>query len=264
MASGLSYAHFPIENNVALVIILSIVTVGFALICLYTSQEFQLKVAKLLTVLFALLMCYVAVGVAAQAGDDLYDRENPTTEIPTSSQHSAANSSTTKASPVYPTTDGLPANVSSLYLAALMGIFFLSALLHPTEAACLFHGLWYLFCLPSGYLLMIVYSICNMTDRSWGKKTNFFFSSERSTTNWLPFSCNFCPVIIERHSLRGLVNFVRVWVLSTQDNLASLTWCNYAVFPATPSSGIMLLVKVIARQVAEGEWWTKFYLVSHF
>lgn len=181
MASGLSYAHFPIENDVALVMILSTITVGFALICLYTSQEFQLKVAKLLTVLFALLMCYVAVGVAAQAGDDLHYRANPTMEIPTSSRVLAvANSSTTKATP---TTDGLPATVSSLYLAALIGIFFLSALLHPTEAGCLFHGLWYLFCLPSGYLLMIVYSICNMTDRSWGKKTNFSFSFERSTTN---------------------------------------------------------------------------------
>lgn len=226
MASGLSYAHFPIESNVALVMILSTITVGFALICLYTSQEFQLKVAKLLTVLFALLMCYVAVGVAAQAGDDLHDRANPTTEIPTSSR--VGNSSTTTGAPVTPTTDGLPANVSSLYLAALIGIFFLSALLHPTEAACLFHGLWYLFCLPSGYLLMIVYSICNMTDRSWGKKTNFSFSFERSTTNWLPFFCNFCHFILERHSLRSLVNFVRVWVLSTQDNLVSLIWCNYA------------------------------------
>lgn len=182
MASGLSYAHFPIESNVALVMILSTITVGFALICLYTSQEFQLKVAKLLTVLFALLMCYVAVGVAAQAGDDLHYRANPTTEIPTSSRvFAVANSSTTTAVPVTATTDGLPANVSSLYLAALIGIFFLSALLHPTEAGCLFHGLWYLFCLPSGYLLMIVYSICNMTDRSWGKKTNFSFSFERST-----------------------------------------------------------------------------------
>ena len=83
MASGLSYAHFPIvENNVALVIILSIVTVGYALICLYTSQEFQLKVAKLLTVIFALLMCFVAVGVAAQAGDDLYLRAHPTHNKP--------------------------------------------------------------------------------------------------------------------------------------------------------------------------------------
>lgn len=182
MASGLSYAHFPIvENNVALVIILSIVTVGYALICLYTSQEFQLKVAKLLTVIFALLMCYVAVGVAAQAGDDLYDRANPTPISPTSSLLSGPN--VTKAAPVYPTTDGLPADVSSLYLGALIGIFFLAAILHPTEAACLLHGLWYLFCLPSGYLLMIVYSICNMTDRSWGKKTNFSFSFERSTAN---------------------------------------------------------------------------------
>ena len=73
---------------------------------------------------------------------------NPTTEVPGSLE--------------------LPADVSTLYLTGLIGIFILAALLHLTEAYCLVHGLWYLLCLPSGYLLLIIYSICNLTDRSWG------------------------------------------------------------------------------------------------
>lgn len=203
MASGLSYAGFLIDSNVVLLVLLSLITVGFALICLYTSQDFQLKVAKLLTIIFALLMAFVVVGVAAQAGDDLYKRSHPPTPSPTpaartwppwtpASSSTPTSSHTTKAKPAaqdeattqttqratvstIATTakplleDRLPANVSSLYLAGLIGIFFLAAMLHPTEAGCLGHGFWYLLCLPSGYLLLIVYSICNMTDRSWGK-----------------------------------------------------------------------------------------------
>lgn len=185
MAGGLSASHFIIENDVVLVVLLSLLTVGYALICLYTSQEFQLKVAKLLTIIFSLLMAWVAVGMAAQAGDDLYQRENPTTSTPGPTTHSLPTTphnitksteksllavtqlSSTTASPSL--ADRLPADVSSLYLFGLIGIFLLAAFLHPLEAGCLVHGVWYLLCLPSGYLLLIVYSICNMTDRSWGE-----------------------------------------------------------------------------------------------
>ena len=64
----------------------------------------------------------------------------------------------------------LPAGVSTLYLAGLSGIFILAAFLHPKEILCLLNGIWYLLCLPSGYLLLTIYSVVNMTDRSWGKK----------------------------------------------------------------------------------------------
>ena len=181
MASGLSYAHFFIEDNVVLLVLLSLITVGYALICLYTSQEFQLKVAKLLTMVFALLMAYVTVGVAAQAGDDLYKREHPSTPAPTTpslstnfiSKSSAPTTLTTVAS--LSLAEKLPADVSSLYLLGLIGIFALAAFLHLTEAYCLIHGIWYLFCLPSGYLLLIIYSICNITDRSWGKYVGCYY-----------------------------------------------------------------------------------------
>ena len=51
--------------------LLVLVTVGFACVCLYTKQDFQLKVAKFLAIAFALLMAFVTVGVAAQIGSDL-------------------------------------------------------------------------------------------------------------------------------------------------------------------------------------------------
>ncbi|KAI8796023.1 chitin synthase, partial [Biomphalaria glabrata] len=60
----------------------------------------------------------------------------------------------------------LPISVSTLYLAFLVGVFILGGLLHPGEVMCLVHGIWYLLGLPSAYLVLFIYSLCNMTDSS--------------------------------------------------------------------------------------------------
>jgi chitin synthase len=55
--------------------------------------------------------------------------------------------------------------------------------MHLPEVFCLFHGIWYLLCLPAGNLIMMIYSICNLTDRSWGtreeKQSNFSTSTSQ-------------------------------------------------------------------------------------
>ena len=66
----------------------------------------------------------------------------------------------------------LPMSVTTLYFSILVGIFLMAGLLHPREIYCLLHGVWYLLCLPSGYLVLIIYSICNITDSSWGECRN--------------------------------------------------------------------------------------------
>jgi chitin synthase len=48
-------------------------------------------------------------------------------------------------------------------------LFLVTALLHLPEAYALLHGLVYLAALPAGNLLLIIYSVCNITDRSWGE-----------------------------------------------------------------------------------------------
>ena len=82
--------------------------------------------------------------------------------------HNSTSSSTTERSLFY------KFSVSAWYLYGLVGIFILTALCHPTEAGCVIHGIWYLLCLPSGYIFLIIYSICNLTDRSWGKLLSTF------------------------------------------------------------------------------------------
>eukprot|EP00058_Branchiostoma_floridae_P016384 XP_002601872.1 hypothetical protein BRAFLDRAFT_75911 [Branchiostoma floridae] len=66
--------------------------------------------------------------------------------------------------------DFLPASVSTLYLGVLAAVHLVAAILHPTEFACIIPGLLYVLCLPSAYLVLFIYSICNLNDRSWGTR----------------------------------------------------------------------------------------------
>ncbi|XP_032242861.1 uncharacterized protein LOC5517022 [Nematostella vectensis] len=163
IVGGMVYGVGANENTS--VILLSLITLTYGLICLFMSQDFQLKTAKFLTFVFAVIMILVTIGVAAQIANELEVRRivKQTPTIPPNS---------TVATPTVSTSVELmlPAGISTLYLGGLAGIFMVAALMHPTEAYCLINGLWYLLCLPSGYLLLTIYSVVNMTDRSWGTR----------------------------------------------------------------------------------------------
>ena len=163
-------------DEITIVVLICLVVVGYILVCLFTSQNFQLKVSKLLTFVFAVIMCIVVIGVAVQISNELKARNAEPTAVPT------AHPNTTATAAPKPLEHHLPAGVSTLYLAGLSGIFIAAALLHPKEFTCLLHGIWYLLCLPSGYLLLTIYSLCNLTDRSWGKFGN-------STEFYLEYIC---------------------------------------------------------------------------
>ena len=150
-------------NEIAIVVLISLIVVGYTSVCLFTSQNFQLKVSKLLTFVFAVIMCVVVVGIAVQISNELKERNVEPTAMPTFQPNTSATIAPK------PLEHHLPAGISTLYLAGLSGIFIAAALLHPKEFTCLFHGIWYLLCLPSGYLLLTIYSLCNVTDRSWGR-----------------------------------------------------------------------------------------------
>ena len=147
------------SNGITTLVLLSLVVCAYTLVCLFTSQNFQFKVSKILTFVFAVIMCIVAIGVVLQVSRDLQERgaeltpmlNTTATPAPKRLQHH------------------LPAGVRNIYLAVLSGIFVAAALLHPTEFTCVLRGVWYLLCLPSSSLLLTIYSLCNITDRSWGR-----------------------------------------------------------------------------------------------
>ena len=166
MSAGISYAfnsskHYDSGGTyIAFLVIFLFMAFLYGVVCIWCRQDTQLKTSKVLTFIFAIIMAAVAVGVVVQIVSGL---EGP--EVPTPSH---VNSS----SPTQ-TSKGISLEhvaISTWYLAALALLFIMAALLHPTEFFCLFHALWYLLCLPSGYLFLIIYSICNLNDRSWGTR----------------------------------------------------------------------------------------------
>lgn len=58
----------------------------------------------------------------------------------------------------------------SWFLLLMTSQIVLAALLHPYEVSCLMHGLIYYLAIPSMYLLLIIYSLCNLNNISWGTR----------------------------------------------------------------------------------------------
>lgn len=59
---------------------------------------------------------------------------------------------------------------SSIFLLMTAATFIFAAILHPQEFWCLPTGLVYYLTVPSMYLLLIIYSVCNLNNVSWGTR----------------------------------------------------------------------------------------------
>lgn len=59
---------------------------------------------------------------------------------------------------------------SSFFFIFMIGLFLITGLLHPQEMMCLLYGMLYLVTLPGGYVLLVIYSICNLHVVSWGTR----------------------------------------------------------------------------------------------
>ncbi|KAL1277136.1 hypothetical protein QQF64_023809, partial [Cirrhinus molitorella] len=59
---------------------------------------------------------------------------------------------------------------SGLFLIGMVVLYIITAALHPQEFSLVIYGLLYFICIPSGYLLLVIYSIVNMNNVSWGTR----------------------------------------------------------------------------------------------
>ncbi|XP_052242756.1 uncharacterized protein LOC127852809 isoform X2 [Dreissena polymorpha] len=159
VTGGLTYAWNV--NSTTTVILQLIVTVLYAVICLTTSSKTQLNTAKLLTFVYAIIMAAVMVGTAVQVAKDI--------------------SKASDAALIHPS---FPISPTTLYLAIIVGIFLLTGMMHPSEFCCLLHGFWFFLCIPAGYLILMIYSICNITDQSWGTREVEEHSVRVAHRNW--------------------------------------------------------------------------------
>uniref|UniRef100_H2ZG43 chitin synthase n=1 Tax=Ciona savignyi TaxID=51511 RepID=H2ZG43_CIOSA len=108
----------------------------FIILCYTTSADTQVAVAGILTIMYALVMMAVIVGVVgAMATNSILDPNN-------------------------------------LFMIMLVGLYAITGIVHPQEMMCLIHGVLYYLCVPSAFIFLMVYSLTNMNNVSWGTREN--------------------------------------------------------------------------------------------
>ena len=182
IASGMQSAYSL--NATAVIVVLSLVTIFYGLVCLYTPERFQLLVAKVLTFIFACIMASAFVGIYAATIESLpgisdYNMIHwlqPTINSNfTNASAAEANARKNKYLASLPNQDNphkLPISLDAVYLITYLVIIFVAGFLHPGEYHVLIHFIWYVLGLPSGYLLLLIYSACNLNTRSWGTRVD--------------------------------------------------------------------------------------------
>ena len=186
ISSGLQSA-FKLTSSDALVIIaiLVIVSVFYGMVCLLSSSQTQLDMAKLLTFIFAIIMSVVIAGIFKDTVYSIYHGHQPAVLTPPSCNSTSNSSADAKAledcqkaaryiaelsKSLWKPNFILPVSTSTIYLGAFIVTFLVAAILHLPEWYCLLHGVWYLLALPSGYLLLLIYSAANLDSQSWGTR----------------------------------------------------------------------------------------------
>ncbi|XP_076251773.1 chitin synthase chs-2-like [Rhynchophorus ferrugineus] len=106
----------------------------FVLTCIFCDSNTQLTVAAAISGFYGLVMMAVLIGVVMQINQD-----------------------------------GILAP-SSLFFFIMMGEYIVAAIIHPKEFYCLKYGIIYLVTVPSMYLLLVIYSVFNMNNVSWGTR----------------------------------------------------------------------------------------------
>ena len=61
-------------------------------------------------------------------------------------------------------------NPNLIFLLSLIAFFIIAGIMHPQELSCLLPAPMFLLCIPSGYLLLTIYSLCNLNVVSWGTR----------------------------------------------------------------------------------------------
>ena len=156
-------------NEPALIIVLSVISLLFGVVCIYATEKTQLAIAKILTLLFSIIMALVISGILTETIDSLVVGDE------------LANTNQTTH------TFQFPVNINAVYSGIFAVAFIVAGILHFNEIFCLFHFIWYLLCLPSGYLFLIIYSVCNLNNRSWGTREGTMPKTGKKSGTWFDY-----------------------------------------------------------------------------
>eukprot|EP00731_Ephydatia_muelleri_P007821 Em0004g159a len=163
IASG-SLLAFNISDSsiLAIIIILSLLSIAYGILCLYGNPQQQLDVAKFATFVFAIIMGVVFVGTLKSI---IYDF------LTVGENYQPCTIKTTITSKCHNSTGFMvPLALTTLFQSLFIVLFTMSGLFHLNEFSSLFYGVWYFLALPSGYLILLIYTAANLNSRSWGTR----------------------------------------------------------------------------------------------
>ncbi|KAK6103545.1 Chitin synthase family protein [Brugia pahangi] len=135
MVVGALSISFNIDTSLSLFIVTLPVAL-FCFMCFISDSEKQLMAAQIIGALFAMLMTAVIVGTVIQMQKD-----------------------------------GIM-SPHSIFLLFVIGSFFTAAILHPLEFTCITPGILYFLAIPCMYMLLPIYSLCNLNNIAWGTREN--------------------------------------------------------------------------------------------
>ncbi|XP_063978439.1 chitin synthase chs-2-like [Diachasmimorpha longicaudata] len=133
MLVGAFVAAFNIDNWTSFSYNLIPITI-FVVVCFFCKEKIQLLVAGIISAVYGLVMVIVLVGIMIQI-----------------------------------TEDGWVAPSTLLFLIVAVQLI-VAGLLHPQELMCLVCGIIYYITVPSMYMLLIIYSLFNLNNVSWGTR----------------------------------------------------------------------------------------------
>ncbi|ROJ42680.1 Chitin synthase C [Anabarilius grahami] len=134
MVAGAFQFVFKISGTLSIIIAVIPPTV-YMIICFVAKPNFQITIAAILSVIYAFLM--------------------------TASFFSIIGDMVIQQTFITPT---------GLFLVSGAILYVVTAILHPQETTLILYGLMYFICIPSGYLLLTIYSLVNMHIVSWGTR----------------------------------------------------------------------------------------------
>lgn len=79
--------------------------------------------------------------------------------------------------------DGSWKTTAVLFLIIMAVVFFLTAICHPFELSCVKPCFLFFLCIPTSYILVIIYSLTTMHQCTWGTRENIYVSEKKRKLN---------------------------------------------------------------------------------
>ncbi|KAK1792660.1 hypothetical protein P4O66_012601 [Electrophorus voltai] len=151
MVAGAFQFVFAIPGTLSIIIAV-IPPLVYMIICFLANANFQITIASILSVMYAFLMTASFFSII---GDMIKE--------------------------------GTFITPTGIFLVSMTVLYLVTAILHPQEFGMIIYGLMYFICIPSGYLLLTIYSLVNMNIVSWGTRES---NKEKEEKKHVGVLCN--------------------------------------------------------------------------